>query len=95
MRSGNEHASSAIPWSLRAHAAILEAFSIEDPSSTNDVVDQLALALKADVAALITNQSFRCSVGLSAEDQALLLRVAADRPTEIRLTTGLRQVQWC
>jgi diguanylate cyclase (GGDEF)-like protein len=95
MRSGNEHASSAIPWSLRAHAAILEAFSIEDPSSTNDVVDQLALALKADVAALITNQSFRCSVGLSAEDQALLLRVAADRPTEIRLTTGLRQVHWC
>ncbi|MCP9883842.1 bifunctional diguanylate cyclase/phosphodiesterase [Synechococcus sp. ATX 2A4] len=95
MRIENEHAASGIPWSLRAHAAILAAFSIEDPSTTNEVVDQLALALKADVAALITNQSFRCSVGLSAEDQALLLRVAADRPTEIRLATGLRQVHWC
>lgn len=95
MRSESEHTSTGIPWSLRAHAAILAAFSIEDPSTTNEVVDQLALALKADVAALITNQSFRCSVGLTAEDQALLLRVAADRPTEVRLATGLRQVHWC
>ena len=72
-------------WSLHMLSEILSAFSTEDPDNLRNVLNRVAESVDAEVAAIICNRSIDWCIGLSEDDQQLLLEELNNQPSDITI----------
>ena len=81
-------------WSLHVLSEILSAFSTEDPDNLRNVLNRVAESVDAEVAAIICNRSINWCIGLSEEDQQLLLEELNNHPSDINIRSGTLRTCW-
>lgn len=81
-------------WSLHMLSEILSSFSTEDPDNLRNVLNRVAESVDAEVAAIICDQSIDWCIGLSDEDQQLLLGALNNQPSDITILSGILRTCW-
>ena len=81
-------------WSLHMLSEILSAFSTEDPDNLRNVLNRVAESVDAEVAAIICNRSIDWCIGLSEDDQQLLLEELNNQPSDITIRSGILRTCW-
>lgn len=81
-------------WSLHMLSEILSAFSTEDPDNLRNVLNRVAESVDAEVAAIICGPSIDWCIGLSEEDQKLLLEELSNQPSNITIRSGTLRTCW-
>ncbi|MFM7361552.1 MAG: putative bifunctional diguanylate cyclase/phosphodiesterase [Cyanobium sp.] len=81
-------------WSLHLLSEILSAFSTDDPENLRNVVNRVAEAVEAEVAAILAAEGIRWCIGLDEEERALLLTEAGRRPQDLRIRAGSLSTCW-
>jgi diguanylate cyclase (GGDEF)-like protein len=81
-------------WSLHLLSEILSAFSTDDPENLRNVVNRVAEAVEAEVAAILSEEGISWSIGLGSADRQLLQDVAASRPGQMAIHAGCLHTSW-
>ena len=81
-------------WSLHMLSEILSAFSTEDPDNLRNVLNRVAESVDAEVAAIICGRSIDWCIGLSEDDQKLLLEELNNQPSDITIRSGTLRTCW-
>jgi diguanylate cyclase (GGDEF)-like protein len=81
-------------WSLHVLSEILSAFSTEDPDNLRNVLNRVAESVDAEVAAIICDRSISWCIGLSEDDQKLLLKELNNQPSDINIRSGTLRTCW-
>ena len=81
-------------WSLHVLSEILSAFSTEDPDNLRNVLNRVAESVDAEVAAIICERSINWCIGLSEDDQQLLLEELNNQPSDINIRSGTLRTCW-
>ena len=81
-------------WSLHLLSEILSAFSTDDPENLRNVVNRVAEAVEAEVAAILSAEGITWSIGLAGEERRLLQEVAPSRPSQMTIRAGCLHTSW-
>ncbi|MFM7313046.1 MAG: putative bifunctional diguanylate cyclase/phosphodiesterase [Cyanobium sp.] len=81
-------------WSLHLLSEILSAFSTEDPENLRNVVNRVAEAVEAEVAAIIAGDRLRVGIGLAGQERERLESVILGRPRELSIGAGRLNLYW-
>ncbi|MFN5221750.1 MAG: diguanylate cyclase domain-containing protein, partial [Cyanobacteriota bacterium] len=85
---------SSAPWSLHLLSEVLAAFTVEKPTALRDVISRVAEAVDAEVAAILGPEQVLLSLGVTEEEERLLLQSAASRPALLQLAAGQLHTHW-
>ena len=85
---------SSAPWSLHLLSEVLAAFTVEKPTALRDVISRVAEAVDAEVAAILGPEQVLLSLGVTEEEQQLLLQSATGRPALLQLAAGQLHTHW-
>ena len=75
-------------WSLHLLSEILAAFSTDDPENLRTVLNRVAEAVDAEVAAILCDGQLTWCIGLAPAERELLLRQAPSQPTSLAIQAG-------
>jgi diguanylate cyclase (GGDEF)-like protein len=81
-------------WSLHLLSEILAAFSTDDPENLRTVLNRVAEAVDAEVAAILCDGQLTWCIGLAPAERELLLRQAPSQPTSLAIQAGLLDTFW-
>ncbi len=81
-------------WSLHLLSELLSAFSTDDPENLRQVLNRVAEAVDAEVAAIITGGQLEACIGLAGSERQQLLEVMGQEPSELSIRAGRLQTFW-
>lgn len=81
-------------WSLHLLSEILAAFSTDDPENLRTVLNRVAEAVDAEVAAILCNGQLTWCIGLADTERELLLSQAPGQPTSLDIDAGHLHTFW-
>ncbi|MFM7269560.1 MAG: putative bifunctional diguanylate cyclase/phosphodiesterase [Cyanobium sp.] len=81
-------------WSLHLLSELLSAFSTEDPENLRQVLNRVAEAVDAEVAAIITGGQLEGCIGLAESERQQLPAVMGQEPSELSIRAGRLQTFW-
>lgn len=81
-------------WSLHLLSEILAAFSTDDPENLRTVLNRVAEAVDAEVAAILCDGQLTWCIGLADTERELLLRQAPSQPTSLDIDAGHLHTFW-
>ena len=85
---------SETPWSLLVLSELLSTFRVDDPQALGRVVNRVAEAVDAEVAALIEAATIQHAIGLREADRQTLLELAPKRLPVQQLPAGMLHLYW-
>ncbi|MEB3166637.1 MAG: EAL domain-containing protein [Cyanobacteriota bacterium] len=81
-------------WSLHLLSEILSAFSTEDPENLRNVVNRVAEAVEAEVAAILRDGRIEWCIGLASGERHQLQALVASKPGELQIHAGRLHTYW-
>jgi len=81
-------------WSLHLLSELLSAFSTEDPENLRHVLNRVAEAVDAEMAAIITGGQLEGCIGLAESERQLLLEGMAEEPPLLSIKADRLQALW-
>lgn len=81
-------------WSLHLLSEILSSFSTEDPDNLLSLINRVAEAVDAEVAAIVTPEQIDWCIGLTSEEREGLRATAREHPATISIRAGELHTYW-
>lgn len=81
-------------WSLHLLSEVLSAFSVDEPDNLRSVLNRVTESVDAEAVLLIQDEQASCSIGLSDEHQAQLVKHYTLKPDRIELPLGCLHLHW-